>query len=285
MTPTRGYLLCCIERTGSNLLAQALSATHLAGRPIEYFNPVMQGKEPVRAILGEETLVTGFPKILAAGTTPNGVFGCKLHWSHLPYLGMILSGDWSESQRLAPRRFLQSLRSRSPDLLPVAVVHGLLRSRGQRLDYASRAHSLFQSCLTDLRFIWLSRRNRVARAVSHFRALRSGVWHRPPTSTIGESPRPEYDFDAGEIHDLYCLGGFQEECWQRFFERHRITPLQVEYEDLVTDYDATVRRVLTYLGLESTAAIPSPRTRQQADETSGDWELRYRELIARNGLE
>src|ERR1039457_5546683 len=48
--PSRGYLICCIERTGSNLLTEALSHTGIAGHPAEYFNPTLQDTPLVRDI-------------------------------------------------------------------------------------------------------------------------------------------------------------------------------------------------------------------------------------------
>ena len=61
MMPSRGYLLCCIERTGSNLLTQALTGTGMAGRPLEYFNPAEQETPWMREILGASPMVEGLP--------------------------------------------------------------------------------------------------------------------------------------------------------------------------------------------------------------------------------
>jgi trehalose 2-sulfotransferase len=124
----------------------------------------------------------------------------------------------------------------------------------------------------------------VARAISHFRALRSGVWHRSASQPGSPASLAQYEFNAADIHDLYCLAGFQQECWQQLFQQHGIVPLRVVYEDMVEDYQSTVRRVLEFLDLEVEAgSIAAQRTLRQADEISRDWETRYR--VAAAGLE
>jgi LPS sulfotransferase NodH len=82
---------------------------------------------------------------------------------------------------------------------------------------------------------------------------------------------------------LYCLGRFQEEWWQRFFQEHEISPHCVVYEELVADYESTVRGVLGFLGLNSEqTCIPPPRSQKQSDALSQEWQERYRKLSAEN---
>jgi LPS sulfotransferase NodH len=276
--PSRGYLLCTIERTGTNLLTDALAGTGIAGRPLEYFNPVEQEKPWMRDILGDSTLVDGLPKILMAGTTPNGLFGAKVHWGHWRYFGMSIEGEWNDSQRAAP---YELLRSRLPNLLSQAAACELLRSRFSDLHSQANAYALLRSRLFDLRVIWLRRQNMVSRAISLFRARQTGIWYQPVSKgrTVPGEQAPE--FDLGEIHNLYCLGRFQEESWQRFFQEHEISPHYVVYEELVADYESTVRRVLGFLGLEGEQTlIPLPRSLKQSDALSEEWEERYRKLRA-----
>jgi len=280
--PSRGYLLCSIGRTGSNLLANALAGTGIAGRPAEYFSPVEQEKPWMRHILGDSTLVDGLHKILMAGTTPNGLFGVKAHWEHLQHLGMSIRREWNDPQRVAA---YESLQSRFPNLLSHAAARELLRSRFSNLPLQATAYALLRSRFSDLRLIRLRRRNMVARAISHFRARKTGIWYQPLSKggTVPGEQAPE--FDLAEIHESYCLGRFQEEAWQLFFHEHEISPHYVVYEELVADYEATVRRVLGYLGLDGEQTfIPPPRSLKQSDALSEEWEERYRKLTAEAGI-
>jgi trehalose 2-sulfotransferase len=282
MTPTRGYLLCSIQRTGSNLLEQALSGTGIAGRPLEYFNPFEQEKPWMREILGDSTIVDGIPEVLRAGTTPNGVFGAKTHWNHFRYLGMSINGEWNESARAAPY-FL--LRSQVPNLLSEGAACELLESRFSDLRPHATAYTLLRSFIPDLRVVWMKRKNMVARAISHFRALQTGLWSRPLSNHDQVPGERVPDLDLAEIHNLYCLGVFHQKSWQRFFEEQGISPHCVFYEELLEDYEPTVRRVLEFLGGDSgQALIPPPRSAKQSDALSGEWEERYRKLKAEAGI-
>ena len=225
-TPSQGYLLCSIERTGSTLLARALKGTDLAGRPREYFNPVEQARPWMREILGESTTVTGLRKILTAATTSNGWFGTKMHWGHLRYLGLSVEGCWTEERRT---ELYDLLRLRSPSPLPRAAALDLLWSQSVDGHSLTSAYGLLRSHLPDLRVIWLRRANMVARAVSFYRARRTGVWFRHMTAPAATAADVAEEMDLAEIHLLNCLGQFQEESWQRFFHEHALAPHCVTY--------------------------------------------------------
>ena len=275
MMPSCGYLLCSIQRTGSTLLADALAGTRAAGLPLEYFNPVERRNPWMLDILGDSNLVEGLPKILIAGTTPNSVFGAKVHWNHFRHLGMSIKGEWDDSQRLALYDLLQS---RLPQLLSPVEAGQLLRASFPDQPVMTSAYSRLRSLLPNLRIIWLRRQNMVARAVSHFRARRTGLWYQPLSTSLDGKV---CDFDLAEIHNLYCLGSYEEQSWQQFFGQHEITPFCVFYEELVARYEITVRRILGFLGVaDEQGIIPPPRSMKQSDALSEQWEERYRNLGA-----
>ena len=275
LLPDRGYLICCLERTGSTLLAQTLSDTSMAGQPIEYFNPVMQDKPRLRAILGDLQLLEGFEKVLCAGTTPNGVFGAKLHWGHLRFLGMSLQGRWSKAARTM---MLDVLRAQLPKLLSESEVASVLDPTFSDLNAQAVALDFLKTHIPGLQFIWLTRQNMLCRALSHFRAMKSDVWfHTVDGKAPQEGGHPLPEFDLGEVHTFYQLGLYQEKSWQAIFAKHGITPHCVVYEELIANREETIRGVLRFLGVNAgVASIPSPRSGRQADEVSEEWERLYR---------
>jgi LPS sulfotransferase NodH len=280
MMPPRGYLLCCVERTGSNLLAEALTGTGMAGRPLEYFNPAEQDQPWMKDILNGSSLVIGLTKILNAGTTSNGVFAAKCHWSHFRHLGMLISCEWNEAQRTA---MYAMLISQLPNLLSNDAAYAILAPHFSHLREHTRAYEFLQSYLPDLGIIWLRRRNMIARAISHFRAKRTGIWYK--ASSSAGSIEPEHAFDLEEIHTLYLHGCFQEEMWRQFFKLHEISPYVVHYEGLVAHYDSTVREALQFLQVDiGEMAIPRPVALKQADALSEEWEQRYRQWRMESGL-
>jgi trehalose 2-sulfotransferase len=76
---SRSLLLCCTPRCGSWLLADLLEQTGVAGRPHEWFwgDTVAANKRA----WGIEDDAEYRAAVLAAGTTPNGVFSAKLMWT------------------------------------------------------------------------------------------------------------------------------------------------------------------------------------------------------------
>jgi LPS sulfotransferase NodH len=132
----------------------------------------------------------------------------------------------------------------------------------------------------DLRYIHLIRKNAVARAISHYRAKKTGPWHSGSTpDDSGGEGEPAFDFD--QIENFVRIGETEDATWRQFFAEHRIRPLQLVYEEMVADLAATVGSVLAFLDIPAGGIkINPPRLRKQADHRSREWEERYRRLAA-----
>jgi LPS sulfotransferase NodH len=243
------YLICCAERTGSNLLGDALSGTGVAGRPQGYFSRVAHYNLRMHRILQDAKDDDSYlDKVIVAATTPNGVFGAKVHWES--FLNLI-----AKAERLA------------------RVQHGHV---------PARVLELLQLHLPDIHFIWLTRRNEIARAISHYRAKKTDRWHVDSKWSTGGSDgfgEPEFDFD--QIDAFVRSGKCDESRWRQFFQEHDISPLDLTYEELVLDLDGTVRRVLKFVGiLAKGVKVPPPTLQKLADDRSQEWEARYRQICA-----
>ncbi len=237
--PRLTYLICTGPRTGSTLLASALSGTGIAGRPAEYFDAQPEVEAYWRQHLAIRNEADYFGKVVGAAMTGNGVMGVKLHWHQAITM---------RKQLLAEGGLAAEAGSKSLD--------GLLRAR-----------------LGDTRYVWLRRRNALAQAISYYRASRTARWHLAAGETAASIPVP---YDHGEIErHLKLVEGFNR-AWYQFFLRERLKALVLVYEDFVQSYDATVRGVLGFLGLDDPAlAIPLPGFARQADDESTEWEQRY----------
>jgi LPS sulfotransferase NodH len=72
------YMICSLPRSGSSLLCEALANTLHAGMPAEYFNPGIVDRFERRWKVDS---FDGYRReLLARKTSPNGVFGLKVHW-------------------------------------------------------------------------------------------------------------------------------------------------------------------------------------------------------------
>jgi trehalose 2-sulfotransferase len=249
LRPSLSYLICCCERTGSTLLGNALIGTGIAGRPRSYFNRVAHYNPRLHKILGNARDDDMYlDKVIVAASTPNGVFGAKVHWEH--FLNLIAKTERS------PQTYDGTVPASVPERL--------------------RMHFL------DLRYIWLVRRNVVARAISHYRVKKTNRWQldsRWVTDDTGGEGEPGFDFD--EIAAFVRIGEAEDVRWQQYFQEHNILPLKVIYEEMVQDLEGTVRRVLGFLGIPAeNVEVPPPTLRKQADDRSREWEVRYRQICA-----
>lgn len=261
MRHQRSYIICTTMRSGSTMLASGLRETGVAGRPDEYFAPPVRLPQaevfemaPVRyrelleahrRTHPAEQVLRG---IVEAGTTDNGVFGVKIHFQR-PF------SDFHNA---------------------VEVLQALYGDR------QASPHELFGRAFPRLSYLWLRRSDRVAQAVSLYRAIRSSEFVRVEGSNDPIRPVVEEDFDFAAIQRLAEWLQSGDDGWRAFFKRHGIEPLTIDYEELAADYVPTLRAVLDYLGLSAQCpTIAQTRHRRQADTLSERWAARYREMLAR----
>jgi trehalose 2-sulfotransferase len=168
--------------------------------------------------------------VRAAGTSTNGVFAAKLHWSHLQWL-------------------LRTLR-----LLP--------GTPAADLDATVVASWFPGPC-----YVHLTRRDRARQAISMWRALATDVWWMHEGDPAPADPS---SIDLQEVRWLEDLIDEHEASWDLYFNRHSIVPLEIAYEDLAADRDAAVRRIAAFIGVDLPADFvlaPSRLQRQAGPET------------------
>jgi LPS sulfotransferase NodH len=268
--PHTSYLICSTPRTGSSLLCDALTATGIAGRPEEYFQFRARTGEPRRpreyfdgdgheealAILGSRTRgeederrydPSRFPRYedyltwtIDAGTTPNGVFGAKVMWGY--FNGFVTGLRWAIPGR-------------------------------QRLPVGRLAPSVFPN----LHHIWMTREDKVAQAVSLWRALQSWSWSsgQNPEQNVAEHLR----YSNAAIRHLLLDIELHDREWGRYFDLCEVTPHVVVYEHMRRSVPEAVLGILDHLGISTDygLSIPQPRRSPQADDLSRQWAQRFRE--------
>ena len=235
--PPRSYVICGIARSGTNLLSDGLGETGRAGRPNQFFFPAFEEYFRREHGLGPEILFADYVrKMIERTSTSNAVFGFKLMASYL-------------------EDFLARLRDTGAFGGPETPDLELLRNAFPRL-----------------RLLQITRRNKLRQAISQARALQTGLWKVQP----GKKPSGTAQFDRELI--ARCLDDAEqaEKIWSAFFRRVAQQPLQIEYEDLCENYEATIRAVLKFLkvGLPRGRRIV-PITVRQADAISAEWEERF----------
>lgn len=248
--PTLTYLICTTPRTGSTLLCDALASTGISGRPDEYLAAARSRRETFwMRRFGIADTADYIDGVIREATTPNGILGIKVPWAH------------AEPFR---EKLIASLGQSRPHL-GNAPLERLLRTK-----------------FGAMRYVWLRRRDRIAQGISYYRATQTGLWRSVKGRRDQDSPLDkELEFDFAKIQQAIAMLGDGDWQWEAYFHEHRITPLMITYEEMVENFDATVRGVLQFLGIDHRkVVIAEPDLERQADERSHEWERRYRALAA-----
>jgi LPS sulfotransferase NodH len=218
---------------------EILLHSSLPRQPREYFQDldapdVIELLAPVeKRAASTETTEDWWARILAEGSTSNGVWGGKIMWGH--------TEDF-----LARARELPGMS-------------------GADLDTALR------DLLDDPALVFVTRRDKVAQAVSLWRAVQTRSWRsaEPPS---GDSVI--YDFTA--IDHLVSQLESDERSWIQWFARTGRRPLEVTYDRLDSAPSDAVELVLRALGLPG-GGVTVPRLTRQRDDLSTAWIERYRQ--------
>jgi LPS sulfotransferase NodH len=80
----QAYLILSSPRSGSTMLSTALASSKIAGRPLEYLNPTSLAAAGVGQDIAK--LIGYLEDVRNRRTTPNGVFGMKLHFNQFANL-------------------------------------------------------------------------------------------------------------------------------------------------------------------------------------------------------
>lgn len=233
--PRYSYLLCATDRSGSTWLTHGLSSLGTAGRPREYFSHKF--RTPSGLAWSTSSFDAVLDEVFRAGSTPNGVFGSKLMW-------------WQLQQ--------------------------LHRHARPRTEYAGIGlGELMPRVLPGARYIYLTRRDRLRQAISHWKAQQSGVWHHQ--RNLPRAPQLGLSFDFHEIeHRLRLL----EECeaqWEHYFKQIGAAPLRLTYEEMLNDFTGVLAHIVDYLGIEAPSPLAEPLDApvRLPDTVADAWIRRY----------
>jgi trehalose 2-sulfotransferase len=272
MTPMLSYLVCATPRSGSTLLCQALGQTGVAGHPEEYFEALRKSGlprrpreyfDPSRHVNIVERLAfrempdgTARPSplwhpdtydrylawALEEGTTPNGVFGAKLMWGYL--------GDFAQ------------------------LLRGIEGMAGRPLP------ELLARAFPGLRYVQITRQDKVRQAVSLWKAVQTQAWKHDPGAEQAPAVEPVFSFRA--VKYLVRLLTAHDASWDAYFLGLGHEPLKLTYEELAQSTSAVVGRVLEHLGIPAPEGLDAevPSLSVQADEVSEQWVLRVHEHLA-----
>src|SRR4051794_29944493 len=255
------YFVCATQRSGSTLLCELLKGTEVAGVPDEFFEgrratglprqPREYFEDPEFADIAARLapLDPGRPEspgefagwfsyVLQRGTSHNGVFGSKMMWN-----------------------YFDDFRAR------IGELPGL-----EGLTFNEALDAVFPQ----LKIIFVRRRDKVAQAVSLWKAIQTQQW-RDDGAHAESLTEAEYDFRA--IDPLLKQLHREDANWEDWFHATGREPIRVIYEEFAESRAATVGRVLDELGVDPPEPDGAPMKRQ-ANSVSEGWVARFREEAA-----
>lgn len=189
------------------------------------------------------------------------------------------------NQNFIPR-IMQKIPGRTPD----EYIRNVTRVRKSRNQVAGFKASWFQfknfydevarpEFLTGFKYIYLTRRDLAAQAVSLYKATASTVFHtniQHDDDAIRTLESMEYDYDS--IDNWYRHIYQQEKGWNAFFYENNITPLCISYEDVEEDVLDVLRRIARFVGIEANElSMPEAPSvfKKIRDQRNIEWAHRY----------
>lgn len=275
--PDLSYLICATPRSGSTLLCAALDGTGVAGHPEEHFEVLLETGR--RRQPRDYFQRSNDPEVWALLDDPEfrevlGEYGGRYSehpgerdpdWSPPDFqklvrealekgttengvLGTkIMWAYFRDFVRLARRRGLEDV---SPCEVPAAVLPGLRR------------------------YVWMRREDTTRQAVSLWKALQTQRWRKDSDEEVGGQG---LRFSFAAVNHLKLRIDEHNAAWGDYFRDCGVEPVEVSYEELVADYEATVSWLLEEIGISVPEgfAVEAPRMRRQADELSEEWVRLY----------
>jgi len=142
-----------------------------------------------------------------------------------------------------------------------------------RQSVCSRAMARALSVINFDRFVFirLSRRDRVAQAVSLAHAQQTGRW-----SVLYDAKKGPARYSRDLIHRALADIEEQEAAWQMYLSAlNQPKVLNVAYEDLANDYQVTLSRILVSLDRDLPQDFAQP-VRPEESGAKAEWAARYR---------
>jgi LPS sulfotransferase NodH len=255
-TTAVSILICSTPRSGSMLLSDLFRQTQLLGVPMEYLNEdyVRQWSSRSDYAEKEESIGNYLSDVVRHRTTPNGVFGLKLH-----YFQMVQA--WQQGKFSIVDYF-----GREKTLW----VHL------SRRDLTAQAVSLFRAMQTNH---WLSTDSEDQSQISE-------------ASHAVISDRPGNHYSYPDIFALHQFLEREARGWSNFFRARDIEPIKIAYEDLASNRASEiVEGVLSIAQTRfGTSIFPDlretvgPSIAKQGHERD-PWVLRFRNDLQIRGLQ
>jgi LPS sulfotransferase NodH len=246
MKPKTSLIICTTPRSGSSFLSEGIELSKVMGNPGEWLHPIALGETRRVLDIGPDAPMDLLLKSTAERfTESNGVFALKLMWSQL---GDVLAG----------------LRREDPSIIGLSGV------------------DLIAKYFPDPHFVFLTRSELIAQAISYSRAILSDRWLDYGQKLDSAEPTG-HEFNFCLLSDSLRSLRRDNRNWRCFLAAGKRPVLEVEYEQVVQGYREVLESIAALLGLDQELSIDPARNRykKMRDSASVQWADEYRKTLAR----
>lgn len=129
-----------------------------------------------------------------------------------------------------------------------------------------------EGCFSDLKFIFLTRSNKIAQGISLEIAYQTNQW----SSNFNKDKKAKFNFK--DIKKRVDNISSQETNWKNYFDENNIEPLVLDYDNLELNYEISIKKVLNFLDLDYQKPIPPMQLKKQRNLVNSIWKIKYKWL-------
>ena len=188
------------------------------------------------------------------------------------------------------QQFIPEIIKKIPGRTAEEYIRNVIRSRKTKNGISGLKASWFQfqgfmeamddhSYLSGFKYIYLTRRDLAAQAISLYKATETSVFHtnvQHSEEAITKLRSLEYDYE--KIKEWYVHIDRQEKGWQAYFYNNRIFPLCLHYEEIDADVFGVLKRIATFVGVDpNNVKIPAEASvfEKIRDQRNVEWAHRF----------
>ena len=104
----------------------------------------------------------------------------------------------------------------------------------------------------EMKWIWLTRRDKIAQALSYIRARETKVFYVAKDKPLRkEANDVKVSVSVSDLHRYAIRAFFSDQMWETFFNMYGLTPYKVYYEDFIDKsvWDTTIAGILDFLSV------------------------------------
>ncbi|MCW8109507.1 Stf0 family sulfotransferase [Alteromonas ponticola] len=218
---TKTLIIASTVRSGSHMLGHALHETGAFGFPLEYVNE--KNLTRWKQIFNTRTVGDTLAQLQKHRTSPNGVFGIKIHYSHLHQFG---------------------------------------------------GFDKLSSYFVNPSFIWLTREDIIAQAVSLSIAKQTGAW-----ISQQNVENEDVTYDAKQIDEGLRRIIFENASWQYVLNASGSHFMHVNFTDVISNTANVIRKIADFMQVEvDISNVPDkPVTKKQSKHINQQWIKKFQQ--------